>query len=86
MAFGVTCVLILILFVAGMHFANKLRRERELREHGTPLCHRCGAPWVQGNQGSWMCGCTSSPRVEPAEGRAPVENSLGDRHGKYQDF
>ena len=27
----------------------------------TPNCHRCGRPCVQGNQGSWMCDCTSTP-------------------------
>lgn len=26
-----------------------------------PSCHRCGQPCVQGNQGSWMCDCGSTP-------------------------
>jgi hypothetical protein len=26
-----------------------------------PKCWRCGIPCVQGNQGSWMCDCTSTP-------------------------
>jgi hypothetical protein len=27
----------------------------------TPKCFKCGRPCVQGNQGSWMCDCTSTP-------------------------
>jgi hypothetical protein len=26
-----------------------------------PNCWKCGSPCVQGNRGSWMCDCTSTP-------------------------